>query len=63
MPGQVGDFAFSPDGARLATGSTDRIVRVYALRLDDLVKVAQSRVTRSRTTEECQRFLHMERCP
>ena len=64
MPGQVGDLAFSPDGAYLATGATnDDTVRVYALRLEDLVKIAQSRVTRELTTEECQTYLHVEQCP
>jgi WD40 repeat protein/DNA-binding SARP family transcriptional activator len=60
---RVPGLAFSPDGALLATGSTDRMVRVYALRVDDLVKIAQSRVTRSLTTAECQKYLHVEKCP
>jgi WD40 repeat protein len=61
--GQVTGLAFSPDGARLATGSRDGTVRVYALRLEDLVKIAQSRVTRSLSVEECQKYLHMDACP
>jgi WD40 repeat protein/class 3 adenylate cyclase len=61
--GQVTGLAFSPDGARLATGSRDGTVRVYALRLEDLIKIAQSRVTRALTLEECQKYLHMQACP
>jgi WD40 repeat protein len=59
----VTSLAFSPDGARLATGSRDGTVRVYALRLEDLVKIAKSRVTRSLTIEECQKYLHVDACP
>ena len=57
--------AFSPDGARLATGSTGggQKVSVYALNLKDLVALAESRVTRSLTDEECRKFLHVEACP
>ena len=61
--GQVTGLAFSPDGARLATGSRDGTVLVYALRLEDLIKIAQSRLTRSLTIEECQKYLHMDACP
>ncbi len=38
-------------------------IGVYALRIDDLVALAQSRVAHSLTTEECQKYLHMEACP
>jgi hypothetical protein len=30
---------------------------------DELVALARSRVTRSLTTEECQKYLHVEECP
>ncbi|MBI4771839.1 MAG: hypothetical protein HY784_15855 [Chloroflexi bacterium] len=33
------------------------------LRIEDLVALAQSRVTRSLTAEECQKYLHTEPCP
>lgn len=56
--------AFSPDGARLATGEFGGgQVSVYALDLEELVALAQSRVTRSLTDEECRKFLHLRRCP
>jgi WD40 repeat protein/class 3 adenylate cyclase len=61
--GTVVHVAFSPDGARLATGGSGGQVSVYALDLELLVALAQSRVTRSLTDEECQRFLHAEQCP
>ncbi len=55
---------FSPDGTRLATGAFGGgQVRVYVLELEDLVELAQSRITRSLTDEECQRFLHVAVCP
>jgi hypothetical protein len=41
---------------------TDEAVRVYALRLDDLLALAKARVTRSLTTAECRQYLHVEAC-
>ena len=38
-------------------------VRVYALQMEDLVALANSRLIRSLTTEECQKYLHVEQCP
>jgi ribosomal protein L40E len=38
-------------------------LRGYALKLEDLVNLARSRVTRALTNEECQRFLHVAQCP
>jgi WD40 repeat protein len=61
--GQVTGLAFSADGARLATASRDGTVRLYALRLEDLIKIAQSRLTRSLTDQECQKYLHLDACP
>ena len=55
--------AFSPDGTRLATASWDQTARLYTHDIDDLVALAQTRVTRSLTAEECRRYLHVERCP
>jgi WD40 repeat protein len=61
----VTSVAFSPDGSRLATVSWDKTVRVYALspNIEALIALAQTRVTRSLTAEECQKFLHVEQCP
>ena len=59
----VGGVAFSPDGTRLATFSDDSTVRVYVLPIEELVALAKTRVTRSLTTDECQKYLHLDQCP
>jgi WD40 repeat protein len=61
--GRVFSVAISPDGSRLATAGQDGNLRVYLLNTEDLVALARSRLTRSLTTEECQKYLHMEVCP
>jgi hypothetical protein len=38
-------------------------VYIYVLSLDELVGIAESRLTRSLTEEECQEFLRMDACP
>ncbi len=56
--------AFSPDGTRLATASADSTVRIYALKIEDLMALVQTRISRSLTSQECQRYLHEEQhCP
>jgi WD40 repeat protein/transcriptional regulator with XRE-family HTH domain len=59
----VTGVAFSPDGKRLGTSSLDGTVRFYALDNEDLLSLARQRLTRSLTTEECQRYLHVQVCP
>ncbi len=59
----VTDVAFSPDGSRLATTSLDFTMRVYALRIEDLVRLARERLTRTFTDQECRQFLHLDGCP
>lgn len=49
--------AFSPDGKWFAT-SGDSGVRVYLLDIDDLVALARTRVTRTLSNQECQKYLH-----
>jgi WD40 repeat protein len=61
---EVNGVAFSPDGARLATANIDGAMHLYVI--DDvkpLVALAQTRVTRSLTPEECRRYLPPEMCP
>jgi WD40 repeat protein len=55
---------FSPDGRYLATSSFyEGRTRVYAVQADVLIAIAKSRLTRSFTLEECQKYLHTASCP
>ena len=45
LPNAVTSIAFSPDGTELATGDANGIVRVFALRVDDLVRIARQRLS------------------
>ena len=47
---------FSPDGSRIVTASRDGTARIYAFSIDDLVSIAESRLTRSLTLQECQQY-------
>jgi hypothetical protein len=47
----------------MATTSLDGTTRVIYLNIDDLIKVAKSRITRSLTTAECRQYLHLDACP
>jgi WD40 repeat protein len=55
--------AFSPDGNQLATAGADGTVRTYTLDIKNLISLAHSRLTRSLTLEECEKYLHSEICP
>ena len=55
--------AFSLDGSRLAVASQNNVAGQYLRRLDDVVTLAQRRLTRGLTPDECQRFLHLDHCP
>lgn len=57
------DLQFSPDGRFLATTSGSGKMMVYAVTLDDLLALAQARLTRALTQSECQRYLHLDECP
>jgi WD40 repeat protein len=60
----INNINFSPDGKRLATGSYfDGAVRVYTLDTEELISIANSRLTHPFTALECQRYLHLSVCP
>jgi WD40 repeat protein len=66
LTGQTGtifDLAFSPDGRYLITASRDGTTQVDLVRIEDLITLAKTRVTRSLTTAECQQYLHQDHCP
>ena len=54
----VTGIAFSPDGSRLATAAPDGLVRVWTLDLDELIHMAETRVTRGLSDDECRQYLH-----
>jgi len=62
--GEADSIQLSLEGSELiAPGVTNGYMRFYVLSLDELVDIAESRLTRSLTEEECQEFLHMDACP
>lgn len=68
LPGSSGGVygvAFQPGegAAHLVVAGNDGLVRVILLKIDELLAVAKSRVTRSLTPAECQKYLHSETCP
>jgi WD40 repeat protein len=60
--GQLARIDITPDGTTVAVGSNG-LVRIYTVDTEELVALARSRVTRSLTTEECQKYLHVDECP
>jgi len=60
---RVFSVAWSPDGKRLATGSSDGALRVYAIDIHDLMALARQRVTAHPSDEGCQKYLRMDKCP
>jgi WD40 repeat protein len=57
----LGDVAFFPDGDRIAAASIDGNLWVVALDTDDLGRIAQDRLTRTLTEDECTKY-HIESC-
>ena len=55
-------LVFSPDGSMLASTSADDGTRVWALDIDDLLRIARRNVTRSLSDEECRQYLHVGAC-
>ena len=48
-PASPAPVRFSPDGTKLASTGTESVVRVWALDLDDLLRIASENVTRGPT--------------
>ncbi len=61
--GSLFPVTFSSDSRRVITSGLSGLVQVWAVPLEDIVSIAKSRVTRTLTTDECQKYLHRERCP
>jgi WD40 repeat protein len=64
-PGKPGSFfnaAFTPDGKKVvASGS--RNIYGYIFDTEELISLADSRLTRWFTLDECRRYLHLAECP
>ena len=54
--------AIDTQATKLATMDSDGIVRIWALDLDDLIAIAETRVTRELDDLECRQYLHVDRC-
>ena len=53
---QVMSATYSPDGKRIASVGGGGIVQIYTTDMDELLKIAESRVTRQLTAEEKERY-------
>jgi len=62
IEGGAFNVEFTPDGEHLVTWDYVGI-KIFTLEIDELVQIARSRLTRSLTAEECQKYLHVEQCP
>ena len=49
-------MAYSPDEQRIATAGADGIVQIYTTDMDELLQIAESRVTRQLTAEEKEKY-------
>jgi WD40 repeat protein len=57
------DVGFSPDGTRLAATAADGKLRVFVLPIEELLRIAEARVGRGFTAQECRQYLHLDTCP
>ena len=49
-------LGYSPDGQRIVTTSSDGTVQIHTTDMDELLQIAESRVTRQLTAEEKERY-------
>ena len=54
--GWVVSAVYSPDGKRIATAGKDDIVQIYTTDMEELLQIAESRVTHQLTAEEKERY-------
>ena len=59
----TGEIELEGDGVHLASASYDGTIREYVLPIAELVELAESRLTRTWTQEECRQYLRLETCP
>ncbi len=59
----VTNAAWSPDGREIVTTSQDGTARIYLTKVEDLISLAKSRVSRALDCEEREKYLHEPRCP
>jgi WD40 repeat protein len=62
IPAPSFQLFFTPDQTRLVV-QTPGATHVYLPQIEDLLALAKSRVSRTLTTEECQKYLHVDECP
>ena len=62
IPGPSFQLFFTPDQTRLVVQTPDA-THVYLPQIEDLLALAKSRVSRTLTIEECQKYLHVAACP
>jgi WD40 repeat protein len=60
--GSATHVSFDAEGSRLATTGYDGFVRIWELDRAELVRIAEARLTRGLTDDECREFLHTARC-
>lgn len=61
LPGGLGS-KFSPDGQELVSGGIEGLLRFYQLEPEALINLANDRLTRTWTEQECQKYLHLDTC-
>ncbi|MAU01573.1 MAG: hypothetical protein CL608_30920 [Anaerolineaceae bacterium] len=63
FPEEYTHFVLSVDGQYLAAATSEGSIQIYTLDYEELVTIAQSRITRSLTEAECKAYLHLDSCP